>query len=596
MSSAHDEDALGRIDRALLRRLLAYATPHRRLFATSVVVLFLGFGVELIGPTIVQLAIDGPIAGYLAGTLDFVDARAGLLLWIGTYLVALVLIAWVRYGEVTLMAATGQAVVLDIRRALFRHLQALSPSFYDKNPVGRLVTRVTGDVEALNELFTSGVVILIRDVVKILGVVAFLFWIHAGLALIVCVFVPPLIGLSLAFRNQARSSHHLVRGKNALLNGYTTEAVMGMRVIQLFGQEGKARSKFAKLTDDYLRANLRTIFWFALFYPLVEFVLYAMEGTVIWRAAHAISLDTLTPGRLLQFWLIVEVMAGPIRELGEKYNVLQAAMASSERIFRVLDTPSEVRPPAEPRSPRVAKRGAIRFEQVGFSYDGVTPVLRGIDFAAAPGERIALVGATGAGKSTVISLLARFYDAQSGRITVDGQDVRDYDPRELRARIAVVPQDVFLFAGTIEENISLGREGIDHARVVRAAEAVLASRFIERLPGGYSAPVAERGATFSTGQRQLLAFARALAGDPDLIVLDEATAHIDTETEDWIQEGLKHLLEGRTAVVIAHRLSTITSSDRILVFHHGEIREIGTHAELLAKNGIYARLYRLQFA
>ena len=593
MSTEHEE-TLGKFDARLLRRLLGYALPHRRLFGASLMVLIVGFLLELVGPDLVRRAIDGPIAAFQLDEITRSEANRGLALYLGFYVGLVLLLGWIRYAEVIVMARTGQNVIYDIRNNLFSHLQRLSLSFYDRHPVGRLVTRATGDVEALNELFTSGVVVMLRDLIKIAFIIIFLFTIHSTLALVVLAFAPGLVALSMIFRNKARTSYHIVRGKNAVLNGFLTEVLSGARVVQLFGQHAKVRRRYSELSSSYFKANLKTIFYFALFYPMIELIIYGMEGTIILTAADGMSTGSITRGELLQFWMTLGILVGPIRELGEKYNVLQAAMASSERIFRVLDTEPQILAPDRPFLP-AGKASRIEFDRVTFGYDEETPVLRNVSFDVEPGSKIAIVGATGAGKSTIISLLTRFYDPRLGEVRIDGRDVRDFDPSELRRRIALVPQDVFLFAGTIEENITLGREGITSEDVRRAAEGVCASRFIEALPEGYGAPVAERGATFSTGERQLLAFARALAGDPDIVVLDEATAHIDTETETWIQQGIVTLLEGRTSVVIAHRLSTITSADQILVLHHGEVRERGTHAELLQLGGIYSKLYRLQF-
>ncbi|MCB9883299.1 MAG: ABC transporter ATP-binding protein [Planctomycetes bacterium] len=589
-----DEVRGAALDPRLLRRLLEFAKPHKALFLSSFAVLLLGFLLELLGPFVIRMAIDGPIQMGIEERITAGDARWQLGTYVLGFLAIVLTLGFVRYGEITLMTRTGQATILDIRRRLYRHLQKQPLAFYDRNAVGKLVTRTTSDVEALNELFTSGVVTLLRDLLKIVGILAILFAIHAKLALISLAFAPVLIGVSMVFRTKARESYREVRGKLSRLNAYLTEAIGGVRIAQLFGREEKVKRRFRDHTASYFVANIRTIFFFAVFFPALDLVIYTMESGVFAAGASGLHAATLTKGELLQFWIYLEMLVQPIRELGEKYNILQAAMASSERIFNVLDEKPQLRAPAEVKAPS-ERAGRIVFDRVSFAYTPEAPVLRNVSFTVEPGQTVAVVGATGAGKSTIISLLMRYYDVDTGSVSVDGVDVRHQDLGDLRKSVGLVSQDVLLFTGTIAENVSLHRTHVTEEDVRRAAETVCANRFIERLSGGYDARVAERGATFSTGERQLIAFARALAGQPRIIVLDEATAHVDTQTEAWIQEGITHLLEDRTAIVIAHRLSTVRAADKILVLHHGEVREQGTHPELMALGGIYSRLYSLQF-
>ena len=583
---AFEDSSAGRLfDARLVRRLLPFARPHRRPLLAAIAALFGLFAAELAAPYLVRLAVDGPISRG--------DSR-GFLSVAGLFAVVVVVAAALRTAEGIAMNRAGQGIIRDLRVSLFAHLQRLHVGFYDRTSVGRLVTRVTSDVENLSEIFTSGVAMVLYDATKVLGAAAILFWIEPRLAALAIGLTPLLLGVSLWFRKRARFSHREVRRTIGRLNAYLQEAIGGIRVIQMFGREEKVQRRFGGLLQDYLRANLLAAFHFALFFPLIDQAVSLIWGTSFLAGGNAVLDGRLTIGAFLQFWLTLEVFAGPIREIGEKWNVLQAAMASAERIVRILDTVPAVLPPARPKRPeRLA--GAIEFRGVTFSYDGERPVLHGVSFSVRPGETVAIVGATGAGKSTVLSLLLRLYDPQEGAVLVDGIDVREWEPTELRSRIGLVLQDVFLFAGTVRENLALGRPSASEDRLRAAVAAVGADEFLARRAGGLDAAVAERGVTFSSGERQLLAFARALAGDPAIVVLDEATANVDTETERRIQQGIRELLRGRTSLVVAHRLSTIREAQRILVFHHGAIRESGTHEELLATGGIYARLYRLQF-
>jgi ABC-type multidrug transport system fused ATPase/permease subunit len=488
-------------------------------------------------------------------------------------------------------------------------MQRLDLSFFDKRPTGALVTRVTSDVENLNEMFTSGLIVLLFDFVKVVGLLAFLFWLEWRLALVVLAGTPFLIGVSLVFRGGARRAHRAVRARLSRMNGYLQEVLQGMRVVQMFQREQQVSRRFGGHLAGYLEANLRTIFLFALFFPVIDFFVSAIQGATLWNGGLWISRGGLTYGEFVQFWFYVALLVAPIRELGERYNILQSAFASAERIFDILDTRTRVEERVEPGRPpapmeldpaELAARGLaaghVRVENVSFAYDPGVEVLHDVRFEIRPGETVAIVGATGSGKSTLVNLLLRFYDPTRGRITIDGLDLREYDLAKLRRHVGLVLQEDFLFAGSVRENLVMERPEVDQDSLDEALEASRAADVIARLERGLEAPVAERGATFSTGERQLLAIARALAGDPRLVILDEATASVDSNTEARIEAATRELLQGRSALVIAHRLSTVRRADRILVLHKGRLREEGTHAELLAMNGFYARLHALQFA
>ena len=585
-------------DHSLFKRLLGFARPHWRLFAASFAVLSSLFVLELGGTWIWRFALDGPVRRAAQGGAETQALVRVLLGWLGLYLGLQVVIVLLRYREVATLTRTGQAVIHDLRCAVFRHMQRLDLTFFDSQPTGALVTRVTTDVENLSEMFTSGVVVLLFDILKVTVVLAVLYAIDWRLALLVTAMTPILIGISIAFRGGARRAHRIVRARLARLNGYLQEVLSGIRVVQVFRRERRVAERFGEHLDDYFAANKRTIFLFALFYPSMSMGVYLIQGAALWVGVTAISAGALSHGQFLQFWLLLNMLVRPIRELGERYNVLQSAFASAERLFQVLDTrPRIVSPPKPAHLPGPPQRpGHVRFEGVSFGYLPGEPVVEGIDFEIPPGKTVALVGATGAGKSTLVNLLLRFYDTWSGSISIDGIDIKKLDLRELRAHFGLVLQEDFLFAGTVRDNLVMGRDGIDDARLAEALEASTAEALVARLPGGLDAPVAERGATFSTGERQLLAIARALAGHPGIVVLDEATASVDSGSEARIEQATRSLLAGRSALVVAHRLSTIRDADEILVMHRGRIRERGTHDELLAEGGIYARLYDLQFA
>ncbi len=588
-------------DHSLFKRLLQFALPHKGLFVKSFAVLMSLFLLELCGTWIWRGVIDGPVAEAANTGLGQASARAdlvrALLAWVGLYLGLIAVMGVLRFFEVSTLTRTGQTVIHDLRCQVFRHLQHLDLAFFDKQPTGSLVTRVTTDIENLSELFTSGVVVLLFDILKVVGVLALLFAIDAHLALVVTLMTPILIGLSIAFRGGARRAHRLVRARLARLNGYLQEVLSGIRVVQVFNRERRVSTRFAEHLGLYFEANRRTIFLFALFYPSMSLAVFLIQGAALWVGIEAIASGSLSYGQFVQFWFLLSMLVRPIRELGERYNVLQSAFASAERLFQVLDTTSSLALPAEP-TPLPRRAGipnAVRFDNVSFSYLQGTQVLENVSFEIPPGKTVAVVGATGAGKSTLVNLLLRFYDPSAGRVQLGGVDLDQIGPEELRSEFGLVLQEDFLFSGSVRENVIMGRTGIDDQDLAHALAASGAQNFIKGLEHGLESQVAERGATFSTGERQLLAIARALAGRPDLIILDEATASVDSDTERRIEEATRSLLSDRSALVVAHRLSTIREADEILVMERGQIVERGTHKELLGAGRQYARLYHLQF-
>jgi ATP-binding cassette subfamily B multidrug efflux pump len=568
-----------------MRRLTSYLRPYRGRVAACVALLFSIAALELVGPIVVQKAIDGPITeGRLADLWPYVAIFVG----------ALFCVFLLTYIQTLIMNRVGQEVMAQLRVEIFSHLQKMHLGFYDKNPVGRLLTRVTSDTSALNELFTSGVVAIFGDIFTLTGILVVLLYYSWKLALVTFVVLPFLAYATWLFKIRARESYRAVRKQTARLSAYLQEQITGLSVVQLFAQEPKSQRGFDEINADLRKANYDSILYYALFFPGVEFLGAVSIGLIIWYGGGQIVAGVFTAGALVAYLQLAERFYRPIRDLAEKYNIFQAAMAASERIFTLLDTPPAISAPAVTRHPEQV-RGEIRFENVSFAYHDQDWVLKNLSLSVQPGEKLAIVGHTGAGKTSIINLLCRFYEYQSGSIRFDGVELRDWDPLVLREHVGLVLQDVFLFSGDIQSNIRLGRADIDFDRVRWAAEQVNASRFIERRPRGYQEPVTERGSTFSVGEKQLLAFARALAFDPTVLILDEATSSVDTETEVLIQSALKRLLAGRTAIVIAHRLSTIRDMDRIVVLHKGELREEGSHEELLAKGGIYSRLYQLQY-
>jgi len=597
-----DEVATKAWDSAVLGRLWRFATPHRGKFALSFLILACLFFLELASPWMLKHAIDGPItaattarAALEGGEFDASPYLRELAWWGLAYLVVILLAAVFRFLEENQLTRTGQAVVTDLRAHLFAHMQGLELSWFDRHPTGSLVTRVTNDVENLNELFTSGLIVLLFDMLKVAIVMGLLFFVSPPLAFLVLLLTPVLIGVSLVFRGGARRAHRSVRARLARLNGYLQEVLSGIRVVQVFRRERRVSQRFGAQLADVNEAHFRTIFLFALFFPIVAWVTVLIQDGVLWRGGYAIHGGAITFGDFILFWFWLQVFVGPIRELGERYNVLQSAFASAERIFLILDTPATLAEPAAPRALTLPFRGHVRFEHVSFAYDPRSPVLSDLSFEIPPGATVALVGATGAGKSTIVNLLLRFYDPTAGRITIDGVDLRELDAQAFRDRLGLVLQEDFLFTGTVRENLILGRAHVSPESMARALEVSAANDFVQRLPQGLDTELAERGATLSTGERELIAIARALAGNPALVILDEATSSVDSATEARIEAATYELLRARSALVVAHRLSTVRRADKILVLHHGKLRESGTHAELLAANGIYAKLHALQF-
>ena len=572
-------------DARILRRLLGYLRPYRWQTLAAVLLLLTQSGLALIGPRLTEHALDVAIPHADRGLLTLL---AGL--YLGTLLAEFV----VEYAGTLLTTLVGQRVMYDLRMEIFTRLQRLSIAFFDRNPVGRLMTRVTSDVETLNELFSSGVVTLFGDVFTLLAIMGMMLAIDWRLAL-VTFSVIPLVWLTAAvFRRRVREAFRDIRLRLARLNAYLQERLTGMRVVQLFGREDASARRFAELNRDHLAAHLRSITVYAVFFPMVELLTSIAMALLLWYGGLRVLDGTLTVGVLAAFIQYTRRFFQPLQDLSEKVNLLQSAMASSERVFGLLDEPVTVREPTTPGHLARPVRGEVRFEGVWFRYSPEGPwVLRDITFTASPGRTIALVGHTGAGKTTIVSLLLRFYDPERGRITVDGVDIRELPTADLRSLIGFVQQDLFLFTGDILHNLTLDAP-ITADQAHAAARRVGADRFIERLPQTYAHRLGERGRNLSVGERQLLSFARALALDPAILVLDEATSSVDAEAEAQIQVAIAELMAGRTSLVVAHRLSTILHADEILVMHHGEIRERGSHRDLLAAGGLYQRLYQLQ--
>jgi ATP-binding cassette subfamily B protein len=596
-----DEDVLGKAyDSRLMRRLLTYLRPYRGQVILAVVAIIGHSVLDLVPPYLTKIVIDRYIPVADLGGLSTIAAL---------YLVALIASFLLEYLQTWTMQVIGQRIMFDLRMELVTHLHRLDLRFYDRNPVGRLMTRLTTDIDVLNELFTSGVVSVFGDVFTLIGIMAVLIWMDWRLAIAAFSVLPLIAAITHWFRVNARESYRTVRTWIARINAYLQERITGMATVQLYRRESRDFEAFDEIDRRHRDANVQSIFYYAVFYPAVELVGALAASLILWVGGARIIADggdMLTLGSLVAFLQYSQRFFRPISDLSEKFNILQGAMASSERIFGLLDTPVEINDPggdlqvAQGKSPPGSYRrwsgpGVIRFENVSFAYVEGEPVLKNVSFEVRPGERIGIVGATGSGKTTIVSLLLRFYDVQAGRITVDGVDIRDIDLSDLRSLFGLVLQDVQLFAGTIGGNVRLGNQSISDDDVRGALEAVHASSFVDRLAKGLDSVVAERGSTLSVGQKQLISFARALAFNPRVLVLDEATSSVDTDTELLIRDALKVVMRGRTTIAIAHRLSTIQDMDRILVMHRGELRESGTHQELLALRGIYHRLYELQF-
>jgi ATP-binding cassette, subfamily B, multidrug efflux pump len=583
----HEEELLGKAyDGRLMRRLLAFAKPYWYLIVGSVILLCGEGGLQLAGPVLTKRVIDVALPRH--------DAHV-ITVAVSLFALSLVLQFGCSYGETLLTSLLGQRVMRDLRIRLFGHVESLPVAFFDRNPVGRLVTRVTSDVEALNELFTAGVVSGLGDLFTLGAIAIYMLRVDWRLALAAFAVIPLVWLTSEIFRIKVRQSYRDIRTRIARINAFLNERLTGMRIVQLFGREKWEADRFDDLNKGYLGANLRSITIYALYFPAIEILTSVALASLVVAAAGRIHASTLTVGTVAAFLQLVRRFFQPLQDLSDKYNTLQQAMASSERIFKLLDEPEG---PAQGVVTET-KRGlgvTVEFEDVWFAYGNADPqqwVLRAVSFRAEPGQTIALVGHTGAGKTTVVSLLMRFYDPQRGRILVDGVDIREMSLADLRSRIGYVQQDIFLFAGDVMSNVRLSST-LSDTEVQRAASRVGADRVVARLPGGWSQELGERGASISVGERQLLSFARAIAADPALLLLDEATSAVDSEIEAEIQQALAVLMQGRTTIAVAHRLSTIVSADEILVMHHGEIRERGTHRELLEQGGLYERLYRLQ--
>jgi len=645
----HEEEVLGKAyDARLMKRLLAYLRPYRWQVGIALATIVLKAGADVLGPYLTKVAIDKYLASRTEAhsLLDrFLSPRplTGIAQIAAMYVGLLLFSFLLEFAQTYIMQWTGQKVMFDLRSQIFRHLQRLHIAFFDRNPVGRLVTRVTSDVDALNEMFTAGVVSIFEDIFVLIFILAIMLNMNWKAALVTFAVLPFIFVATKIFRDKVRDSYRRIRVAIARINAYLQEHVTGIVVLQLFNREKRSYDEFEKVNRVHMDAYKDAILAHAVYYPVVEVLTAVAIASVLWfgggevmRGASARSLVlgfshghltvqvtsvVMSLGVLVAFIQYAQRFFRPIQDLSEKYNILQAAMASSERIFKLLDTPAEIVPPAEPKVPQ--GQGRIEFDHVWFAYRTMaqaaaeaaskgetlkatatsgTPadqefdwVLRDVSFTIEPGETVAFVGHTGAGKTTIISLLLRFYDVQRGAIRIDGVDIRDVDLAELRRRYGVVLQDPFLFTGTVAGNIRLGTRWIEDAMVENAAEQVNVADFIRSLPGGFEEEVKERGSTLSTGQKQLISFARALAHNPRVLILDEATSSVDTETEFRVREALTRMVEGRTSIIIAHRLSTIQRADKIVVMHKGKVREIGSHQQLLAERGIYWKLYQLQY-
>lgn len=586
MAEDKDDEILGKAyDSHLMKRLLHYVKPYKKYVFIAITLNILVAALGPLRPYLTKIAIDTNIANK-----DY----SGLITICLSLLGILVFQSIVQYFLTYFTELMGQKIIYDLRVQLFSHVQKLALKFFDKTPVGRIVTRVTNDVDALNEMFSSGLVEIFSDLFVIVWILIFMFSMSVPLSLVTLAVMPILFFGTFLFRKKVRGTYRDVRKYLARLNSYMQEHITGMNIVQIFAKENEELKKFSKINSDHKDANVRSIFYYAVFYPFIELLNAIAIGLIIWYGGGKVVQNHLTIGVLFAFIQYVEMFWRPVRDLSEKYNILQGAMAASERIFKLLDENSII-PNSE--NPQILKNvnGKIEFKNVWFAYNENDYIIKNLSFTINPGETIAIVGATGAGKTSIINILTRFYDIQKGSITLDGIDIRELDKKVLRSHISIVLQDVFLFSGTIKSNISLGNEKITDEKIIEAATTVGADKFINALPNKYNEVVKEKGSTLSVGQRQLISFARALAYDPQILILDEATSSVDTETEKLIQRAIEKLLLGRTSIVIAHRLSTIQNADKILVMHKGELKEIGNHQQLLAQKGIYYKLYQLQY-
>ena len=584
--AGQSEEILGKAyDFRLIRRLWRFILPYKRLFFLSLLLLPLQQGFGLAQPYLMKIGIDQYIANK-----DLWGLQNVMVLFLGA-LIGETLAGFAHYYLAMLVA---QRCLADLRVAIFAHVQQLQMSYFDRNPVGRLVTRMTTDVDVLQEMFSSGVVTLVADFLMVACIVGIMFYLDVDLALVSLALIPPMAFAINFFRVKARRTYRQIRERIARINAYLGEAIAGMAVIQLFAREEKTFREFDTLNADHKDAYHLSNLYEAALYSMVEAAGAVSVGLLLWYGGGEVLHGAIGIGTLVAFKEYLHRFFVPLRDFSQKYAVMQSAMASAERIFQLLDTPVDVRTPKQAHVPKPF-RGEVVFDNVWFRYKADTPVLKGVSFRIEPGERVAVVGATGSGKTTTIKLLNRSYDIERGSIKVGGADVRDWDLRALRRHIGVVLQDVFLFSGDIRENLALGDPTVPLEQIEEAARIANADSFIRRLPGGYAAHVRERGSNFSGGQRQLLSLARVLVYQPEILVMDEATSSIDSETEALIQDALEKVMRNRTCLLIAHRLSTIRNADRIIVLHHGEVREVGSHAELMDLGGIYHRLYQLQY-
>ncbi len=581
-----EDEILGKAyDAKLMRRLLGYVKPYKKYVISAILLNIIVAALGPLRPYLTKIAIDK----YIANS-DYHGLFVISLMLFGS----LIFQAIIQYFLTYYTQYLGQKTIFDLRNQLFEHTQKLALRFFDKTPIGRIVTRVTNDIESLNDLFSSGIVMVFSDVFIVLWILAFMFFMDVKLSLVTMSVLPILVYVTFLFRKKVRGSYRNVRLHLARLNSYMQEHITGMSIVQIFHKEKDEIHKFLDINKEYRNANIKSNLYYSIFYPSVELLSSTATALIIWYGGGEIVRSSLSLGVLVAFVQYTEMFFRPIRDLSEKYNILQTAMASSERIFKLMDNNTFVNNPDKPVELKEVK-GKIEFKDVWFAYNNDEYVLKNISLNINPGETVAIVGHTGAGKTSLINILTRFYDIQKGEIFVDGNDIKTLDKKELRKYISIVLQDVYLFSGSIKSNISMNNESISIEKIMEAAKLVGADRFIELLPNKYDEIVKERGSTLSVGQKQLISFARALAYDPHILILDEATSSVDTETEIIIQKAIEKLLIGRTAIVIAHRLSTIQSADKIIVMHKGEIREIGNHQELLANKGIYYRLYQLQY-
>lgn len=582
----NEEEILGKAyDSRLMKRLLQYLKPYRWYVVLGILTSLAMSGLEAVRPLFAKHAVDVNIAQ---------KDENGLLMTAIAFLVVLIIRGCIQYMNAYLTLWVGQRTIFDLRIQVFTHLQKLGLRFYDRNPIGRLITRVTNDIEVLHEMFSSGIVMVFSDVFTIIAILYFMFTLNWELAIVSLSVVPLLFYGTFLFRTKVRDTYRDVRIQLARINAFMQEHITGMMTDQIYNREKKSFEKFSTINAAHREANIRSIFYYALFYPGVELIGAIAVGLIIWYAGKDALSGTVTLGTVMAFLQYNEMFWRPIRDLSEKYNIMQTAMASSERVFKLLDDKTIVPNPSSPLLLRDV-RGEIEFRNVWFAYNDDEWVLKNVSFKIKPGETVAIVGHTGAGKTSIVNLLCRYYDFQKGSILVDNIDIRSFNQEDLRKQMAIVLQDVFLFSGDIKNNINLGNSEISLDRIKAAARVVGAHSFIEQLPKQYDEEVKERGATLSVGQKQLISLARALSYHPKILILDEATSSVDTETELLIQQAIRKLLHGRTSIVIAHRLSTIQRANKIIVMHKGEIREIGTHKDLLAYGGIYYKLYQLQY-